>query len=107
MNKAHGNDMVRLDLYGLRSVSFCAVNTRQLTGRQKTSVNRSRKNPWRLEMILTPNKCVVANANRWVLTILIALAFLLGANSALAQQITGAIGGTVTDAEGAVVPNAS
>jgi Carboxypeptidase regulatory-like domain len=76
-------------------------------------------------MILTPNKyeispqsnsngnasqktnSVAAQASRWLLTSLVAMALLLGGNSARAQQITGAIAGTVADPQGAVVPNAS
>src|SRR5258708_33063089 len=45
-------------------------------------------------------------ANRWLLASLVAIALLLAGNSAQAQQITGAIAGTVTDSQGAVVPNA-
>jgi hypothetical protein len=51
------------------------------------------------------NKC--AQASSWLLAGLVAMAFVLGGNSAHAQQITGAIAGTVTDPAGAVVPNAS
>ena len=48
-----------------------------------------------------------AQASSWLLAGLVAMAFLLGDNFAHAQQITGAIAGTVTDPAGAVVPNAS
>ncbi len=44
---------------------------------------------------------------RWLLAILFATALLLGGNSARAQQITGAISGTVVDTQGAVVPGAT
>jgi hypothetical protein len=76
------------------------------------------------QMILTPNKYKispqsnsnrnasrntnsVAQASRWLMASLIAITLLLGGNSARAQQITGAIAGTVVDPQGAVVPNAS
>jgi hypothetical protein len=75
-------------------------------------------------MILTPNKyrispetssdgnasrktnSVATQVSRWLLGSLVAMALLLGGNSARAQQITGAIAGTVTDPAGAVVPRA-
>lgn len=44
---------------------------------------------------------------RWVLAGLIAVVLTFAAYSAKAQQITGAISGTVTDGQGAVVPNAT
>jgi hypothetical protein len=50
--------------------------------------------------------CKNAQASRWLLASLVAMALLLGGNYARAQQITGAIAGTVIDPAGAVVPNA-
>ncbi len=75
-------------------------------------------------MILAPNKYKISpeispdgNASRktysvtsqmscLLLVSLVAMALLIGGNSARAQQITGAIAGTVTDPAGAVVPKA-
>jgi Carboxypeptidase regulatory-like domain len=51
--------------------------------------------------------CVSAQATRCLRVILAAIALLLGDNPVHAQQITGAIAGTVTDSQGAVVVNAS
>jgi len=48
-----------------------------------------------------------AQEGRWFVAALVALALLLGGNSAQAQQITGAVAGTVVDPQGAVVPKAS
>jgi hypothetical protein len=56
-----------------------------------------------------PQKAVplTLRASRLLLASLVAFALLLTANSVFAQQITGAIAGTVIDPVGAVVPNAS
>ena len=56
---------------------------------------------------VSPRYSKSAQASSWLLAGLVAMAFLLGGNFAHAQQITGAIAGTVTDPAGAVVPNAS
>ena len=70
-------------------------------------------------MILTPNKykvtpetnsdgnasrkanAVATRVSRWLLGSLVAMALLLGGNSARTQQVTGAIAGTVADPAGA------
>ena len=62
--------------------------------------------PMRLSFALLGDSLAVW-ATHWLLASLVAMALLLGDNSVHAQQITGAISGTVTDAGGAVVPNAS
>jgi hypothetical protein len=49
---------------------------------------------------------IMSRASRWLLASLVAMAFLLGGNAALAQQITGAVTGKVTDEQGALVTNA-
>jgi hypothetical protein len=56
---------------------------------------------------VSPRYSKSAQASSWLLAGLVAMAFLLGGNFAHAQQITGAIAGTVMDPAGAVVPNAS
>jgi len=55
---------------------------------------------------VSPRYSKSAQASSWLLAGLVAMAFLFGGNFAQAQQITGAIAGTVTDPAGAVVPNA-
>lgn len=55
----------------------------------------------------TKGRPVAGQASRWLLAILVTMALLVGGNSARAQQITGAITGTVTDPQGAMVANAS
>jgi hypothetical protein len=56
---------------------------------------------------VSPRYSKSAQASSWLLAGLVAMTFLLGGNFAHAQQITGAIAGTVMDPAGAVVPNAS
>ncbi len=62
-----------------------------------------------LQSALAPHKTasVAEHAIRWMLAGLVALALLLGGNSARAQQITGGIAGIITDSASAVVPGAS
>lgn len=54
-----------------------------------------------------PRRSNAIYAVRWLVASLITVAFLLGGNSVRAQQITGAISGTVVDPQNAVVPNAT
>jgi Carboxypeptidase regulatory-like domain/TonB dependent receptor len=58
---------------------------------------------------LTPRKTenVAAQAGRWLLASLVAMAILFGSSAARAQQITGAITGKVVDEQGALVTNAN
>ncbi len=58
---------------------------------------------------LTPRKAetVTAQAGRWLLASLVAMAILFGSSTARAQQITGAITGKLTDEQGALVTNAN
>ena len=58
---------------------------------------------------LTPRKTetVTAQAGRWLLASLVAMAILFGSSAARAQQITGAITGKVADEQGALVTNAN
>ena len=58
---------------------------------------------------LTPRKAetVTAQAGRWLLASLVAMAILFGSSTARAQQITGAITGKVVDEQGALVTNAN
>ena len=56
---------------------------------------------------VSPRYSKSAQASSWLLAGLVAMTFLLGGNFTHAQQITGAIAGTVMDPAGAVVPNAS
>jgi Carboxypeptidase regulatory-like domain len=63
-----------------------------------------------LQAALAPRnaKTVTAQAGRWLLASLVAMLFVFGNSSAArAQQITGAISGSVTDPAGAVVPGAA
>jgi Carboxypeptidase regulatory-like domain len=55
---------------------------------------------------ISPRYNKSTQAISWLVASLVAMALLLGGNSAHGQQITGAIAGTITDPQSAIVPNA-
>src|ERR1700734_2310630 len=81
----------------------------QTPNKYENSPATNRQGSATLQAALAPRKAetFTAQAGRWLLASLVAIAILFGSSAAHAQQITGSITGKVVDEQGALVTNAT